>query len=262
MKPYPIQLFDANSHPTVAGGWPSKNLDSSFKKLSSELTKKHYRGACAVGVWGLERYAHQAFLELCRKNANLVPIAGYFPQSLSAIGGELKAIRKMGYRGIKIHPREPRIDLSDPRLVKTFEAAARLELPIFLCTYFHSMAEGYPAHDPLYDIAALLQKAPRARVLLVHGGDVNLLRYAELVRFNPRLLLDLSMTFMKYQGSSLDLDIRFLFERFDRRICIGTDFPEYTHQEVRKRFVEMSRGLARGKAENIAFRNIEDFLKS
>jgi predicted TIM-barrel fold metal-dependent hydrolase len=221
----------------------------------------HYRGACAVGVWGLEGYAHRAFLELCRKDANLVPIAGFFPESASAIGGELQAIRETGYRGIKIHPRDPRLDLRDPRLVTTFQAAARLELPIFLCTYFHSTAESYPAHDPLYDIAALLQKAPGARVLLVHGGDVNLLRYAELVRFNPRLLLDLSMTFMKYQGSSLDLDIRFLFERFDKRICIGTDFPEYTHQEVWNRFVEMSKGLAREKAENIGFRNIEDFLK-
>ena len=261
MKPNPIQLFDANSHPTVAGGWMPKNLDSSFKKLSSELTKNHYRGACAVGVWGLESYAHGAFIELCRQNPNLVPIAGYFPQSPSAIGGELKAIQKTGYRGIKIHPRDPRIELRDPRLVKTFQAAARLGLPIFLCTYFHAEAESYPTNEPLYEIAALLQKAPTARVLLVHGGDVNLLRYAELVRFNPRLLLDLSMTFMKYQGSSLDLDIRFLFERFDRRICIGTDFPEYTHHEVRKRFVEMSRGLAREKADNIAFRNIEDFLK-
>jgi predicted TIM-barrel fold metal-dependent hydrolase len=261
MKPYSIQLFDANSHPTVAGGWPSKDLDSSFKKLSSELTANHYRGACAVGVWGLECYAHGAFLELCRKNANLVPIAGYFPQNASAIQGELTDIRKTGYRGIKIHPRDPHIDLRDPRLVDTFQAAAQLELAIFLCTYFHSTAESYPVHDPLYDIAALLQEAPRARVLLVHGGDVNLLRYAELVRFNPRLLLDLSMTFMKYRGSSLDLDIRFLFERFDRKICVGTDFPEYTHQEVRERFVEMSRGLATDKAENIAFRNIEDFLK-
>lgn len=261
MKPYTIQLFDANSHPTVAGGWPSKNLDSSFEKLSNELTMNSYRGACAVGIWGLECYAHRAFFELCRKNANLVPIAGYFPESASAVLGDLKAIRKTGYRGIKIHPRDPPIDLREPRVVKTFQAAAQLELPIFLCTYFHSTTESYPVRDPLYDIAALLQKAPRTRVLLVHGGDVNLLRFAELVRFNPRLLLDLSMTFMKYQGSSLDMDIRFLFERFDTRICIGTDFPEYTHHEVRKRFVEMSRGLAREKADNIAFRNIEDFLK-
>ena len=231
MKPHPIQLFDANSHPTAAGGWPSKNLDSSFKRLSSELTKNNYRGACAVGIWGLERYAHRPFLELCRNNASLVPIAGYFPQSASAIG-ELEAIQKMGYRGIKIHPREPRIDLRDPRLVTTFQTAARLELPIFLCTYFHSATESYPAHDPLHDIAVLLQKAPRARVLLVHGGDVNLLRYAELVRFNPRLLLDLSMTFMKYQGSSLTWISGSFLSGSIRRICIGTDFPEYTHQEV------------------------------
>jgi predicted TIM-barrel fold metal-dependent hydrolase len=170
MKPHPIQLFDANSHPTVAGGWPSKNLDSSFKKLSSELIENQYQGACAVGVCGLEGNAHRAFLGFCQNYANLVPIAGYFPQSASAVRGELKAIRKMGYRGIKIHPRDPHIDLRDPRLVKTFQAAARLELPIFLCTYFHSGAESYPTNEPLYDIAALLQKAPRSRVLLVHGG--------------------------------------------------------------------------------------------
>lgn len=153
------------------------------------------------------------------------------------------------------------MSLKDPRLVKTFQVAARLELPIFLCTYFHSAVSGYPTQDPLFDIAALLRRAPRARVLLVHGGDVNLLRYAEMVRFNPNLLLDLSMTFMKYRSSSLDLDIRFLFEQFDRRICVGTDFPEYTHGEVRKRFIEMSKGISRTKLENIAFRNIEGFLK-
>jgi len=261
MRSSTIALFDANSHPTVGGGWPAKNLDSTFHRLSAELVKNHYRGACAVGVWGLERYAHQAFIERCRKHANLVPIAGYFPRASSSVGRELATLKKMGFKGIKIHPREPAMSLKDPRLVKTFQVAARLELPIFLCTYFHSAVSGYPTQDPLFDIAALLRRAPRARVLLVHGGDVNLLRYAEMVRFNPNLLLDLSMTFMKYRSSSLDLDIRFLFEQFDRRICVGTDFPEYTHGEVRKRFIEMSKGISRTKLENIAFRNIEGFLK-
>lgn len=261
MKDSPIQIFDSNSHPTVGGGWPSKNLDSRFEGLSNELTRNGYRGACAVGVWGLEDYTHRAFIGLCRKYKNLVPIAGYFPKSAASVGRELAAIQKMGFRGIKIHPREPLLRLGDSRLKKTFQAAEKLGLPIYLCTYFHSAIGGYPDREPLYDIVALLKAAPRARILLVHGGDVNLLRYAELTRFNPNLLLDLSMTFLKYRGSSLDLDLRFLFERFDRRICVGTDFPEYTHREVRERFLQMSKGIAREKAENIAFRNIERFLR-
>lgn len=255
-----ISLFDSNSHPTLKGGWPTKDLDSSFARLARDIDKAGYRGACAAGIWGLEGYRHQEFIAQCRKYPALVPIAGYCPKGSSGIGADLSAIKKLGYRGIKIHPKEPKLSLKDPRVFKTFKLAAKLKLPILLCTYLHSALKFYPDSDPLYDIAALLQSAPRARVMLVHGGDVNLLRYAELVRFNPNLLLDLSLTFMKYQSSSLDFDIRFLFERFDRRICIGTDFPEYTHREVRERFLKMSRGLPREKLENIAFRNIERFL--
>lgn len=256
-----IQLFDSNAHPTVTGRWPSKDLDASFARLSKDLNRDQFRGACAVGVWGLEDYSHAGFLALCRKYPNLVPIAGYYPLELSAIRSDLKAIQIKGYRGIKIHPRDPHIGLSDPRITGTFQVASELGIPILLCTYFHSGIENYPTRDPLYDIVTLLQDSRDARVMLVHGGDVNLLRYAELVRFNPSLLLDLSLTFMKYRGTSLDMDIRFLFEQFDRRICIGTDFPEYTHEEVHERFVEMSRGLARDKVENIAFRNVENFLQ-
>ena len=260
MKNFHVPLFDANSHPTVGGGWSSKGLDSSFAALSTGLRQNGYRGACAVGVWGMEDYSHEAFHKLCRRYENLLPIAGYFPRTASGAARELAALKKMGYRGAKIHPREPRINLRDPRLVRTFQAAAKLEFPLFLCTYHHSKFPGYPIEDPFFDTARLLQKAPGARVVLMHGGDVNLLRYAELARFNPNLLLDLSMTILKYRGSSLDLDMRFLLERFDRRICVGTDFPEYTHLEVRDRFAELSKGIARDKAENAGFRNIERFL--
>ncbi len=254
-------LFDANAHPTVSGGWSGKALDSRFERLSQELTRNGYRGACAVGIWDTEDYAHMAFMEGCRRHPELVPIAGYFPSGGFGISRDLSEIKKMGFKGIKLHPRNPLIRLNDTRLVKTFQAAAKLDLPVFLCTYFWAAAKNHPATDPLLDIAALLRSAPGAKAVLVHGGGVELMRYAELARFNPQVLLDLSMTFMKYRGSSLDLDIRFLFEHFDRRICVGTDFPEYTHGEVRERFAEVSRGIPAEKLENIAFRNIEVFLK-
>ena len=261
MKSMIPSLFDSNSHPTVGGGWSKKRLDSTFEKLDRELAKHRYRGACAVGIWGLENYGHEAFINRCRKYPDLIPIAGYFPVDLRKIDRDLAAIKKMGFRGIKIHPKEPMIRLRDPRMAKAFKTAAKLQLPIFLCTYQHSLLKTYPVSDPFFDIVALLRSAPEARVVLVHGGDVDLLRYAELVRFNPNLLLDLSQTFMKYRSSSVDLDIRFLFERFDERICIGTDFPEYTHKEVKEQFARMSRGIFLKKLENIAFGNIGRFLR-
>src|SRR5205085_2428141 len=101
----------------------------------------------------------------------------------------------------------------------------------------HSPVSNYPEKDPLYSLVSILKQVPEARVVLLHGGDVRLLQYSELVRFNPSLLLDLSQTLMKYPGSSIDMDLRFLFQSFDRRICIGSDFPEYSLRDVKGRFL-------------------------
>jgi len=94
----------------------------------------------------------------------------------------------------------------------------------------------------------------------MHGGDVQVLRYSELVRFNETLLLDLSFTMMKYRGSSIDTDLAYLFRKFDQRICIGTDHPEYSHEDLRERFDHLCAGLPSEKVENIASRNLKVFL--
>jgi len=67
------------------------------------------------------------------------------------------------------------------------------------------------------------------------------------------------MTICKYEGSSIDLDLEFMFQQFDRRICIGSDFPEYTLAKLRERFKLLSKNIDLKKKENITFRNISSF---
>src|SRR6185503_12404899 len=111
-----------------------------------------------------------------------------------------------------------------------------------------------------YTLVGGLRRSPGSKVVLVHGGDVQALRYAELVHYNPNLLLDLSYTLLKYRGSSLDADMHYLFRALDRRTCIGVDHPEFTHRALRERFDELASGLPEEKANNIAHRNLESFL--
>jgi predicted TIM-barrel fold metal-dependent hydrolase len=98
-------------------------------------------------------------------------------------------------------------------------------------------------------------------MVLLHGGTVEMLRYAESIRTNPNVLLDLSYTLQRYEGSSLDQDISYLFRTFDRRICIGTDYPDYEPAQVRVRFEALANGLPRDKRENVGWKNIVKFLK-
>ena len=56
------------------------------------------------------------------------------------------------------------------------------------------------------------------------------------------------------------MDIQFLFQQFDRRVCVGTDHPEISHKQLRERFDYFSSYTTIEKATNIAYKNIVNFL--
>lgn len=255
----PISIFDSLTHPTLSGTWIDGERDATFETLTADMKRWGFSGGCAVGLAGVQGYEHEAFLEACRPHGSLVPIAGVDPGG-DALGDELETVKELGYRGIKIHPRLSDWTPTPDSLGRILRIAHANELPVLYCTYCHAPLANYPPEDPFYVLVRGLQQAPDAKVVLMHGGDLQLLRHSELVRFNDNLLLDLSFTLLKYRGSSLDADVAYLFRKFDRRICIGSDHPEFSHEELRERFDHLCAGLPREKAENIASKNLKAFL--
>ncbi|MEZ4884813.1 MAG: amidohydrolase family protein [Chitinophagales bacterium] len=258
-----IPLFDSLAHPTLTAKWlDKKSIDASFEALQKSMTDVNFKAACAIGMANIEGYEHGAFLKQCDKYANLIPIAGFQPPATPFIAKELAEIAAMGFKGIKIHPRFSNLNLvgHEPILVKTLQEAAKQNLVVFWCTYMHTHLKNYPSQDPFYGLVNILKQSLDTKVVLVHGGDIQILKYAELVRFNGNLLLDLSLTLQKYSNSSVDVDLQFLFQHFDQRICIGSDFPEYTLQHTRQRFEHFAAGVPLQKQENIAWRNLSQFL--
>jgi hypothetical protein len=248
-------LFDSLSHPTLTGKWPGSSKDASFAALAGALAQNGFRLGCAVGVAGVEGYEHQRFLSACRDFPSLVPVAGLSQKDLGL--DELKA---MGFRAVKVHPRLTGLEIKSERFGQVLRESESTGLPVFLCTYQFGGPGEQPHTDPFYELARQLAKAPGAKVVLLHGGAVEILKYAELARAHPNLLLDLSFTLMKYEGSSIDLDLAFLLRRFDRRLCLGVDFPDFGHGEVRRRFETLTSGIEPEKAHNVGFGNLARFL--
>lgn len=258
-----MQIFDSLLHPTVSGKWFNKDVDASFQTLDKELKANDFIGGCAVGLWGVENYEHQAFLEACKKYPSLVPVAGFSPKASENVKQEIASLAQMGYKALKIHPRFFNLDLDkDNELIaETFNLAHQNGLAVLLCTYMSCGIDEFPTTNPYWSIVKILKAAPETRVILLHGGVTQVLQYAELVRFNPHLLLDFSYTMLKYQGSSVEKDIRYLFETLDQRICIGTDHPQYSLAETRKAFEALTDGLPQEKKLNIAHKNILSFFE-
>jgi predicted TIM-barrel fold metal-dependent hydrolase len=114
--------------------------------------------------------------------------------------------------------------------------------------------------DVIAETVGLLSALEGVPMVLMHSGSVRLLEMAEVVRGFPSALLDLSFTLCKYEGSSLDDDLYFLFRTMDQRLCVGSDYPEFSARDLRRRFNRLATGLCRHRAENIGFRNLSTVL--
>jgi predicted TIM-barrel fold metal-dependent hydrolase len=251
------RFFDSLTHPSIKGEW-LKGEDSSYKALEKQRSKLlcEYK-ACAVNM-PLQGMDNLNFYEECGKYSWLFPVARVLLKDLSIKG--IESIHAMGFKAIKIHPRQLALN-SLSQLYGVFEYCYKHEITVFLCTYYYCESKGWPTNDFLSELAKLNTLFP-LKLVLLHGGGVRLLEFAEFVRFNENVLLDLSLTIMKYKGSSLDMDIKFLLDNFDRRICLGSDHPEYSISDVLIRIDTLSDELklSKVKLDNIAYNNLNNLL--
>jgi len=253
-----IPIFDSLSHPTLNAKWLRETDDASFESLQNMMQSSSVKWACAVGLDNIGGYSHKSYLNECQKYDNLFPVAGFNPHGKNKIK-ELEKLKKDGFHGIKLHPRFSKLSLNDEKIDFILKECAKIEMPVFLCTYFYEKSKNM-INNNFQTLVGLINNNLDTKIILVHGGVVEVMKYMELVRFNDNLLLDLSMTINKYEGSSIDLDIKYLFKYFDRKICIGTDHPEYSPKELEKRFTYFSKDISDEKKRNIAYLNISKFL--
>lgn len=253
-----IPLHDSLCHPTVSGSWLSRGTENSFDNLVEAMAANGVERANAVALAGQDGYDHESFIAACRKHPQLVPIAGLDPL-VSDIETELETIKSLEFKGVKIHPSLSNCPLEthlDP-VAKAAKLAGKLDLPVLLCCYFYGRKETLPVEPPVVSVTKLLNAAPDTRFILMHGGGIDLMRFAEIIRRRENCLLDLSFTMTKFQGSSLGLDIRYLFNHFDRRICVGSDHPDVTINQFRQRFDQLAENVPKDKLENIGHKNLD-----
>lgn len=259
-----VYIFDSLSHPCLTKESIKRvDLDYSFEGLQKSMSNSNVKWTCAVGLDSFGGYEHKSFLKECQRYSNLIPIAAFNPEEFTnlsdvEIANKLSELKAEGFYGLKFHPRLSRIKMSIPLVDKVVNISGEVGLPVFLCTYYYSVVND---DIPLYkSMQRLASQNPKTKIILVHGGVVELMKYIELTRSFDNLLLDLSLTMLKYENSSLDMDIKFAFQQFDRRICIGSDHPEFNHKQLSDRFSFFAEGISKEKKTNIAYKNLGSFL--
>ncbi len=259
-----LPLFDSLTHPTLDGSWITGTPgDNTLSELEAAMSESNVRWACAVGMKDIGGYALQAYADYIRTaSQKILPVAYYdFHESHNAreITRQLDEISSSGYAAIKIHPGFSRIHLRSPGLREVLNEAGARKLPVLLCTFLYRQPA--VSQCTYLDFEPLLSELPEeSKLILLHGSDVNALRLMQLIRPYKNVLLDVSFTMCRYEGTSVDADIRHLFQNFDERTCVGSDNPQFSLRRFRRRFDELSAGIDLAKQMNIAHRNLLSFF--
>ena len=269
-----IPLFDSLTHPTPSGNWfPDswyrkhgyhKTITepcAEFRKLGTEMDQANIVHSLAVGM-GSEcgGYQEATYAELVRQHLpNSFPIAYcdlmQWDTTVDALNSRIVRLRSMGYRGLKLHPRLGGFDFTSPRLLEVMRIASAHDFPVLLCTYPYG--RGCRIRNmSLESLIDLLVEVDEPKIVLLHGGVTDILKWAEALRGYEKVVLDISLTLVRFQNSSLDIDIKYLFNTFDRRMCCGSDHPQYSPATFRDAFDRISEGVSEEKARNVGYRNL------
>lgn len=254
-----VPILDSHGGATLDGSWLGGRPGLTFPQLREAMTEAGFLGGLVQGLPGVGGYEHEAFAKAALAQDRLYPVAAWDGSDAEALPRHLAALKAMGFVGVHAHPRACGVGPDKPAFHALLRSAGAAGLPVFYCAYqFADVDAGLPV-DPLPHLADALRQAPSARLVLLHGGTVEVLRYAEFTRANPRVLLDLSFTLMRY-GGALEEALGYVLRTLDRRVCIGTDAPEYSPADVRARFEALTAGLPLEKRLNIAGRSLAQFL--
>lgn len=175
-----LALFDAHAH---IGSNDPDGLALSARELIDTMEAVDARSV-VTPLHEPDGYpaANDHVLEECERSAGrLVPFCRVDPHSDGT--GEARRCVEAGARGIKLHPRAERFELSDPELEGVFALAHERRLPVLI----HA-GRGIPTIGR--DALSLAKRFPSAPLILAHGAICDLNWIWREAQHQPNLFFD------------------------------------------------------------------------
>jgi predicted TIM-barrel fold metal-dependent hydrolase len=258
-------IIDSLTHITADGKWFHTPHDASEQRLLKVMDEAGVDKAIVVALAG---YIDNDFV-LAASNQHsdrFIPCASFNPAAYAtpeaARESFISEFASSPFPLLKLHPRLNGYDLLDPRVLTVLKVAAEMKYfrGIYLDTFLRcpGVESKKSVVDTLFDIAC---RFPQLRFVFLHGAGSQLLHLYESIRTCENVLLDVSFTLQHYSDSSILQDVYFLMRHFDRRLLVGSDFPEYTPDDTLTILDKVLKELPVEKKENIFGGNLVSLLK-
>ena len=251
-----MMIFDSNIRVN------KKNYDLSLKNLKSKKKIYGINNAICLLCSQNKHYNITEFAKIIKKYDEFTP-AIELKKKISK--KTLKEIDKNKIKLIKIHPRYIGVHFSKENYyLKLINKIKKFNFIIMWCTLDSWLKKVSSSDEQLNLLSKIINNAKKNKFVLMHGGGPELLKYYEKFRFNENVYLDLSYTIYHYKKTSLEKDIIFLFNKFDKRLITGTDFPDINLKDYYKNLKKLilKSKVSKRKINNILFGNLKKLLVS
>ena len=239
-------IIDSLTHVTPDGLWFNSQHDASLDRLLREMDKAGVDKGVVVALAG---YIENEFVaHVCKQHADrLIPGASVNPIAYPTASKAAEVVRTLlegeEFALLKLHPRLNGYDPLDERCLAVIEEVSSLSraIPIWIDTLFrgNKCILRKSTIDTLHELATRFKDQ---QFVLLHGCGSEILGLAELVSAFENLTIDLSLTILYYELSSIARDIHFTVFKRDMNTVVGSDFPEYTQSQYVNRIRNIFEG--------------------
>jgi predicted TIM-barrel fold metal-dependent hydrolase len=205
-----------------------EKVDGSAYGAARELDRQlgHAGVARAIALhlefqpWGMEEFA-----EAIAATERIKAFVNVHPDRPEAASQLRYAITKLGYIGLKLHPRLQEFAVDSKSTVRLVQEAGGMGIPVLIDAFpdgVHLMQGFQPER-----YALLAKQCPQTRIIWAHMGGHHVLDFMMLAKRLPNVYFDTSYSLLYYQKSSIPADMIYAMHsmRFDR-IFYGSDYPD------------------------------------
>jgi len=249
-----IKVIDMHSH------LPGKAFN--YKRISTSdfLHTMDQSGIDLAVVFTIDGFFYDSYEsnnllneQVKESNGRLIPFCTVDPRDETATLEIRRCINDLGFRGIKIHPWWQGVSPLDPCMNRIALEAILLDIPIL----FH---DGTPPFSSPLQIAYLAGQYPQLKVILGHGGGMDLwIEAVAAVKRYPNCHICLCGSATPPAILRLMID-----ELGSDKVTIGTDAGfgnDYYVQYRMEQFQDLLEDYPKGDQDNIYWKNASRLLK-
>jgi len=229
--------------------------------LSSEMTKEGISKGLLLHL-NTQRFNYE---DLGRELGHFKNIVGFLninPMDKDACLQLEDGVRKLNYKGLKLHPRLNKYRANHPKVKILFKKAHDLGIPTLVDAF--PDGKSLLLGDEVTQYGELALSCPDAPLIVAHFGGHRVIDMMLVAKRVPNIYLNIAYTLLYYRGSSITGDVIYAIKSMNgERIFYGSDYPDRGLGETLRLTLDVfdKFNLTSDLMQKVLYKNAEKFIK-